>query len=73
MPVHPSEEQAEPHIFDKVAQDSSDSTKSDHPLHDTQYKGEEDKDKEAHKPSIQIHSSKGPQIPDGRSRKAGKL
>jgi hypothetical protein len=75
MPHHPSEEQAEPNIFDKVAQQSKDSsTASEHPIHDTQHHpGEEDKDKEAHQPSIQIHSSKGPQISDGEQQMLGKL
>jgi len=33
MPVHPSEEEAPSHITDQVAQQSSDSTASTHPLH----------------------------------------
>jgi hypothetical protein len=70
MPHHPSEEEAESNIYDKVARESKDSGASDHPLHDTQHKpGEETKDKEAHQESIQIHSSKGPQIPDGKPKK----
>jgi hypothetical protein len=74
MPHHPSEEEAESGIFDKVAQQSKDSSgASDHAIHDTQHHGEEEKDKGAHKESIQIHSSKGPQIPDGKPKKAEKL
>jgi hypothetical protein len=69
MPHHPSEEQAESGIFDKVAKQSTDSSMaSDHPIHDTQHHGEEQKDKESHKESIQIHSSKGPQISDGKPK-----
>jgi hypothetical protein len=53
MPVHPTEEQAESHIFDKVAKESSDSTASDHAIH-----------KDDAKTAVDPHKSKGPQIPD---------
>ncbi|KAH0847030.1 hypothetical protein Z517_10124 [Fonsecaea pedrosoi CBS 271.37] len=53
MPVMPSEENTESHIFDKVAKESSDSTASDHPIH----KGEQ-------KAQAHHHQSKGPQISD---------
>ncbi|KAF7507235.1 hypothetical protein GJ744_010793 [Endocarpon pusillum] len=73
MPHHPSEEEAEPHIFDKVAQQSKDSGASDHPIHNTEHQpGEESKDKEAYQETIQIHSSKGPQISDEMPEKASK-
>lgn len=69
MPHHPSEEEAESGIFDKVAKQSKESSAaSDHPIHDTPFNpGDEEKDKESYKESIQIHSSKGPQVPDGKS------
>lgn len=70
MPHHPSEEEAESHVFDKVAQQSKDSsTASDHPIHDTQHHpGEESKEKGVNQEAIQIHSSKGPQISDGKPK-----
>ncbi len=75
MPHHPSEEEAEPHIFDKVAKESKDSsTASDHSIHEDQPQpGEESKDKGFNQEAIQIHSSKGPQISDGKPKKAEKL
>ena len=74
MPHHPSEEETESHIFDSVAKNSSDSsTASDHPIHDTQHKSGGEENKDAHQESIQIHSGKGPQIPDGKPREAEKL
>ncbi|EHY57327.1 hypothetical protein HRR83_002814 [Exophiala dermatitidis] len=33
MPQHPAEENTQSNIFDKVAKESSDSTASDHPIH----------------------------------------
>ncbi len=70
MPHHPSEEESESGIFDRVAKESKDSsTASDHPIHDTQFKGgEEQKDKDANSEAIQIHSGKGPQVPDGKAQ-----
>jgi hypothetical protein len=53
MPVHPTEEQAESHVFDKVAKESSDSTASDHAIH-----------KDNAKTAVDPHKTKGPQIPD---------
>ncbi len=75
MPHHPSEEEAESNIFDKVAKNSTDSsTASDHSIHDTQHQpGEESKDKGSNQEAIQIHSSKGPQLSDGKLKKAEKL
>ena len=75
MPHHPSEEEAEPNIFDKVAKQSTDSsTASDHPLHNAQPQpGEQSKDKGSNQEAIQIHSSKGPQVSDGKLKKARKL
>ncbi|ERF68191.1 hypothetical protein EPUS_05272 [Endocarpon pusillum Z07020] len=74
MPHHPSEEEAESNIFDKVAQQSKDTSgASDHPIHKSEDQpGEESKDKEAHQETIQIHSSKGPQISDEMPEKASK-
>lgn len=57
MPHHPSEEQAPDNLTDKVAQHSTDSTASNHPIHD-ENKGAVE---EAGGPL----KSKGPQIPEG--------
>jgi len=51
MPHHPSEENTESHLFDKVAKESDNSTASDHPMH---------------KASAEDHKSKGPQISDSK-------
>ena len=59
MPHLPSEETAPDNLTDKVAQESSDSTASDHPLHD--------ENKDPVKATAQDHASKGPQIPSGKS------
>lgn len=56
MPHHPSEEQTTGNLTDKVAQESKDSTASDHPLHD-ENKGPLEEAAGALK-------SKGPQIPE---------
>lgn len=56
MPVHPSEEQTDSHIFDKVAKESGDAKTSDHPMH-----------KDDAKTAVDPHKSKGPQIPDSES------
>ena len=58
MPHHPSEEETESHIFDKVARGNSESTASDHPLHD------ENKEP-VKKATADDHQSKGPQIVRG--------
>lgn len=56
MPHHPSEEEAPSNLTDKIAQYSSDSTASDHPLH-----------KENKGPIEAVSgSSHGPQIPTGK-------
>jgi hypothetical protein len=59
MPVHPAEEEAQPNIFDKVAKESSDSTASDHPLHQEN----EGPVKQATAKDLQ---SKGPQLSDSK-------
>jgi len=56
MPVHPSEENTESNIFDKVAKGNPDSGASDHPLH-----AEND---EPVKADAADHKSKGPAIPE---------
>jgi hypothetical protein len=56
MPVHPAEETAPSNLTDKVAQESSDSNASDHPIHD--------ENKGPVKATAADHSSKGPAIPD---------
>ena len=60
MPVHHSEENAPSHIFDQVAKESSDSTASDHPLHNENEGPVKDAKAQAHH-----HQGKGPQISDG--------
>lgn len=60
MPHHPSEEETESHVFDKVAQGNSESTASDHPLHK--------ENEEPVKATAADHKSKGPVIPDSESR-----
>lgn len=57
MPSHPSEERAPEGLTDKIAQHSSDSNASDHPIHD-ENKGPIEEAAGALK-------SKGPQIPEG--------
>jgi hypothetical protein len=56
MPHHPSEEETESHIFDKVAKGNPESHASNHPLHD--------ENKEAVKATAADHKSKGPVIPE---------
>ena len=58
MPHGQKEEETESHIFDKVAKGSSDSTASEHPMHD--------ENKEQVKASQADHQSKGPVIPDSQ-------
>lgn len=60
MPHHPSEENTQSNIFDKVAKESSDSTASDHPLH----KENEGPLKQA---TADHHRSKGPQISESET------
>ncbi|ETN40207.1 uncharacterized protein HMPREF1541_04483 [Cyphellophora europaea CBS 101466] len=60
MPVHPTEETAPSNLTDKVAQESSDSTASDHPIHD--------ENKGPVKATADDHKSKGPAIPESTSR-----
>lgn len=57
MPVHPAEEEAPSGLTDKVAQESKDSTASNHPLHD--------ENKGPVKATASDHKSKGPAISDG--------
>ncbi|EXJ86358.1 hypothetical protein A1O3_03309 [Capronia epimyces CBS 606.96] len=57
MPQHPAEENTQSHIFDKVAKESSDSTASNHPLHD-ENKGP------LKQATSEDHRSKGPQLSD---------
>lgn len=59
MPHHPSEEETESHVFDKVAKGNPDSNASNHPMHDEK--------REPVKASAADHMSKGPVIPDSRS------
>lgn len=56
MPHHPSEEETESHIFDKVAKGNPESHASNHPLHD--------ENKEPVKATAADHKSKGPVIPE---------
>lgn len=56
MPHHPSEEEAESNIFDKVAKGNPESNASSHPLHE--------ENKEPVKATAADHKSKGPVIPD---------
>jgi len=58
MPVHPSEENTGDNLTDKVAKESSDSTASDHKLHDEDYSHTTS----GGKASAQDHKSKGPVI-----------
>ena len=58
MPAHANEENTESNIFDKVAKQSSDSTASDHPLHN--------ENEEPVKATADDHKSKGPQLSDSR-------
>ncbi|RMZ81478.1 hypothetical protein DV738_g2210, partial [Chaetothyriales sp. CBS 135597] len=66
MPHHPSEENAPSHIYDQVAKESSDSTASTHPLHDTTDKSDKAK------ASIQDFTNKGPQITENLPPAASK-
>jgi len=65
MPVHPSEENTQDHIFDQVAKESDNSTASDHPLH----KETEGSWKKA---TAHDHKSKGPQLSDNLPEAASK-
>jgi|ERR1700722_2321092 hypothetical protein len=56
MPHHPSEEETESNVFDKVAKGNPESNASDHPLHR--------ENQEPVKASAADHKSKGPAIPD---------
>jgi hypothetical protein len=58
MPHHPSEEETESNVFDKVAKGNPESNASDHPMHK---EGEEPV-----KASAADHQSKGPAIPDSK-------
>jgi hypothetical protein len=58
MPHHPSEEETESNVFDKVAKGNPESNASDHPLHR--------ENQEPVKASAADHKSKGPVIPDSR-------
>ena len=59
MPHHPSEEETESNVFDKVAKGNpEESNASDHPLHR--------ENQEPVKASAADHKSKGPAIPDSR-------
>ena len=60
MPHHPSEEETESNIFDKVAKQSGDSTASDHPLHE--------ENEEPVKATAEDHKSKGPQISESKPK-----
>ena len=65
MPVHPSEEEAPPGIFDQIAKDpasATQSTASDHPLH------QGDK-AESGKATAQDFQSKGPAMPQNMNGK----
>jgi hypothetical protein len=57
-PHHPSEEETESNVFDKVAKGNPESNASDHPMHK---EGEEPV-----KASAADHQSKGPAIPDSK-------
>jgi hypothetical protein len=56
MPHHPSEEETESNLFDKVAKGNPDSNASNHPLHN--------ENKEPVKATAADHMSKGPVIPE---------
>jgi hypothetical protein len=56
MPHHPSEEETESNLFDKVAKGNPDSNASNRPLHDG--------NKERVKATAADHMSKGPVIPE---------
>lgn len=58
MPHHPSEEETESHVFDKVAKGNPESTASDHPMHD--------ENGGPVKATAADHKSKGPVIPDSK-------
>jgi hypothetical protein len=58
MPRHPSEEETESNIFDKVAKGNPESTASNHPVHA--------ENEEPVKASAADHQSKGPAIPDSK-------
>jgi hypothetical protein len=58
MPHHPSEEETESNVFDKVAKGNPESNASDHPLHR--------ENQEPVKASAADHKSKGPAIPDSK-------
>jgi hypothetical protein len=58
MPHHPSEEEAESHVFDKVAKGNPESTASDHPMHH--------ENGGPVKATAADHKSKGPVIPDSK-------
>lgn len=65
MPVHPSEEQAPSGIYDQIAKDpttATDSTASDHPLHQGDNAGNS-------KATAQDFQSKGPAIPQSMNGK----
>ena len=64
MPAHPSEENTESNIFDKVAKGNPDSGASDHPMHD--------ENKEPVKAAASDHKSKGPAIPDSEQTQPDK-
>ena len=59
MPHHPSEEETESNIFDKVAKGNPDSGASDHPIHA--------ENEEPVKATAADHQSKGPAIPESES------
>ncbi|TID19716.1 hypothetical protein E2P81_ATG06883 [Venturia nashicola] len=56
MPVHPSEENTGDNLTDKVAKESSDSTASDHKLHDEDHSHSTS----GGKATAEDHKSKGP-------------
>ncbi|KIX10640.1 uncharacterized protein Z518_01724 [Rhinocladiella mackenziei CBS 650.93] len=65
MPHHPSEENTQSHVFDRVAKESSNSTASGHTLH----KDNEGPLKQA---TADHHKSKGPQLSDNMPEAASK-
>lgn len=66
MPHHPSEEETDSNIFDKVAQESKDSTASDHPIHVPKDPTKDVEEESSLNESIHVQSSKGPVIPDSK-------
>lgn len=68
MPHHPSDEETDSNVFDKVAQESKDSGASDHPMHIQPHPGDKSKDKPSVAEAVHAHSGKGPVIADSTFR-----